>query len=454
MTRTSSNTGGEEGVALFYALLTALVVGGIVAVVAAGAIGQTRQSAFELDFEDSLHVAEGGLEVVLQRLDASSAYATVGEDGLPVLGPSSTDDPRVWAETVATEPNTTSPSGYNLPAVDFGEGEAVSIRPTGRDADFAYGVGFVPSRDAFVAGQPNAYIRVLRMKVGFTDTEVAGSFAVLAGAELTTNSNTYGVLGLNGKIHTNGQLSISHDQVAGDGTITYSDTGPSGCTGVCPPDPGVVGPVEQELLPSATIDDLWARPDAQKLASEGAWFDYCSGAGRHVPTGGPGWYQRQPGDSSPCSGTKLASEPTGWSGLRLSNSTDPNAVYWLDVAFGTDLDVQKMAGRASVLTSGNINFNSSGNSTGLIAKYPGLIAFAEGNVDIGGNTTSVDPDGAIIYAGGDLRLRGTTDSSGISYLTQGVAEIIGGARIAYDGNAVADIGGDGDPLVLEWEELG
>ena len=440
---------GEEGIALFYALLVAIVVAGIVTVVAVTSMGEVRQSAFELDFEDTLHVAEGGLEVALQELDGSSQYTTIGADGTPVLGPGSSEDTFEWAVNAATATSSTSPSGYNLPAIGFGEGEAVAIRPEGRDANYVYGVGFTPSRDAY---PENAYVRVVRSRVGFTDTEVDGEFAILAGQELAGGSGAYGVGGLNGSIHTNGTLSLKQDYVSG--TISFSD--PAGCTGdVCPPDDEhVIGPVPPASVPSSTIDDIWKRPAARQVAEEGTWYDYCDGTGRHTGNQGKGWYIRDAdNDDAPCTGQWLTGsvEPDGWNGLDLKDVNDTGAVYWIDST--SEVTVTKASWRLSVMALGNIRFSTSANAPGMRARYPGLLMYSEGDVDVGGNATSVDPDGSIIYAGGDLTLRGTTSSVGISYVAQGTATVSGTAQVSYDGNARADIGGDGDPLFLGWEEV-
>lgn len=438
----------EDGVAMFYALLVVLVVGGVVAVVMATSMGELRQSAAELDFEDSLHLAEAGLEITLQRLNEDSAYATVGEDGALVLGPTSVEEPFDWAVEAATEPNASSPSGYNLPAVDFGEGEAVAIRPSGTHANYAYGIGFHPSRDAYADGHPEAYTRVVRVQMGFSDTEVAGEFAVLAGVRISNTGGAYGVGGLNGSIHTNGELALTHDNV--DGTISYTGD----CTGsVCAGDPDVEGPVEEVTLPEKTIDDIWGTPDAEEIASDGDWFDYCDGTGRHTGVSGAGWYQRGAGDDAPCSGTKLVSpsQPDGWSALNFSSIKNPDAVYWIDST--SSVSVSHIDGPATVIAMGDIDFGPSGNDGGMSAKYPGLLLFSEGNVTVSGNNVASDPDGAIVYAGGDVDLLGTTDSVNIAYIAVGEVIVHGTAQVSYNGDAVADLGGDSEPLVLEWDEI-
>lgn len=448
----------EDGVALFYALLVVLVVGGIAAVVFATAAGEIRQSAFELDFEDSLHLAEAGLEVVLQELEADSSFSTIGADSDPVLGPLSTDDTFDWAFAAAMERNA-SDTDYNLPAVDFGEGEAVAIRPSGTDANYAYGIGFHPNRDTFLAGleaglESGGYVRVVRAQMGFTDTDVAGQFAVLAGTGIINNSNAYAVGGLNGSIHTNGTLDLSNDNVTG--TISYS--GDCAKNSICEDDPDVE--LRSEVaLPSRTIDDVWGtqpnpNPISEEIAQAGDWFDYCDGTGRHNPAGGPGWYQRGTNNPAPCTGTKLTgadTPPEGWSGLNFSAVTDPDRVYWVDSATG--VSVSKINGAATVISKSDIAFGPSGNDGGMTPRYPGLLLFTEGDVTVSGNNQSSDPDGAIVYAGGDIKLANGSDSVNIAYIAVGDVFLNGSASVSYDGDAVANLGGASKPLLLEWGEV-
>ena len=148
---------GQEGIALFYALLVVLVVGGIIAVTMAAATTELNQSAFELDFEDTVHVAEAGVESTLQQLPEDNDYTNVA-------GPAAGADENAWAIAAATKQ---TGGTYDLPAIDTGEGDAVGIRPMGTNTEYVYGVGFTPSRDAFVNGVGDPYARVVRVQVGF-----------------------------------------------------------------------------------------------------------------------------------------------------------------------------------------------------------------------------------------------------------------------------------------------
>lgn len=424
----------EDGFALFYALLVVLVVGGIIAVTMATAQSELRQSAFELDFEDTVHVAEAGLEVMLQDL-AEDADTTS-----PVPGRAPGDDAHDWAMAAATEEDA---SGFTLPAIDVGEGEAVAIRPSATDTEFVYAVGFTPSRDAFVNGDGESHARVLRLKIGFTSTEVEGNHAVTVGGNMSISSSGYQITGSQGSMHVNGAADIKVNNTSKG--ISYSGS----CSDLCDDDSGVTGPVEPKPIPDLTIEDPWGTGDATAIVAEDDWFDYCDGQ----------WYQREDGDVAPCTGAPVAT-PDGWSSnLKFDGSSvgDPDAVYWIDDP--STVEISKVTGRMTVIARGDIHMGSSSNSGPMEARYPGLLLFSEGDMDLGGNAEASDGDGALVYVKGSLTLRGTMNSVGVSYMARD-AEVLGSEYkgsgngiVRYDGGAIADLGGNPTPLVLRWDEI-
>ena len=421
---------GEAGIALFYALLVVLLVGGIVAVTLASAQTELRQSAFELDFEDTVHVAEAGVEAKLQQLPTDNGLTD------PVPGPAPTDDEHDWA--VATATATDGSGAYVLDAIDTGEGETVAIRPTGANSEFVYGVGFTPSREAFVNGDGEPYVRVVRVQVGFTSTVVPGLDAVQVDGSIKIDSNAYKITGTQGSLHANGVADISKDNT--DEGITYSGSCVSGSVGTCE--------VEPKDIPLLEIEDPWGTDEAFTIAGEGDWYDYCGGS----------WYLRGATDTTPCSGTLVVGGLSEWSGLSLSQATDLNRVYWIDDP-GT-VQISKVAGPATVIARGDIVIGPSANVPAMTPRYPGLWLFTESDLDVGGNAEGAsDATPAIAYARGTLTLRGTMNTDGIAFIAKD-AELIGSAYkgggegiVNYNGGAAADLGGDGTPLVLRWEEL-
>lgn len=424
----SHTESGEEGIALFYALVVALLVAGIIAVTLAAAQSELRQSAFELDFEDTVHIAEAGVEAKLQQLPADNDYTD------PVPGPTPGQDEWDWAVAAATAQTAGS---YDLPAIDTGEGETVGIRPTGTNTEFVYGVGFTPSRDAYVNGIGEPYARVVRVQVAFTSTVVPGEDAVKTDGSITIRSNAYEIRGTKGSLHSNGAIDISNDNT--DEGITYSGSCNAACVGT--------GPIDPKPVPLLEIEDPWGTDDAIAVAAAGDWYDYCSGI----------WYQRGAGDLAPCTGTNVGALPE-WSGLTLTQASNLNRVYWIDDP-GT-VSISKVSGPGTVIARGDIDVGPSANVPAMTPRYPGLWLFTEGDLDIGGNADAASAaTPAIAYARGTLTLRGTMNTNGIAYIAKD-ANLLGSAYqgggngvIRYDGGAAADLGGDGTPLVLRWEEI-
>lgn len=439
----------ESGVTLVYALLVALVVGAVVAVTFAFAFGEQRQAAFELDFEDTIHTAEAGVETALQELADDSDWTAVDTGGTAVSGPSVLQDRYDWAIAEATAQ---TGGVYDLPAIDTGEGETVAIRPADTDTEWVYGVGFTPTRDAFVNGTGESFARVVRTQVSFSPTTFNGEFAVLVGGNINITSNAYKISGNNGSLHSNGAINISKDNV--DETISFSGS----CTGSQCPDnnASVQGPVDPITIPSIFAIDVWETAEAQSIAGVGDWYDYCDGTGAYTGASGTGWYQRDAADTQPCQGTSVGS-PFGISGTSLNNVSNPGAVFYFDTTAA--VDVKKVSGEATIIALGDIDQGPSASSPALEPRYPGLLFVTEGNLDIGGNAETTGATPGLAYARGNLTLRGTANSTGIAYVARDAANIesqyLGGGNgeVNYNGGASTNLGGDGDPIVLRWEEL-
>jgi len=433
-----ARTRSEDGVALFYALLVVLIVGGIIAVTFASALSENRQAGAELDFEDTVHVAEAGAEAFLQEL-TTDATANSGVAGPSASGMSEYD----WALDVALAE---TGGTFDLPALDVGEGETVAVRPTGADAEFVYGVGFVPNREAWVAQAGRPYVRVVKMQLGFSQSVFEGDFALLAGGNLDLNGN-FKIFGDNGAAHTNGALRVNGNGTVDQG-VTYSGSCSSGCSGSS--NTTVSESPTPVPIPAVDPFDTWDTDDASEIAGQNEWYDYCSGV----------WYQRGENDVTPCSGTVLPGGAPGWSGTSRSDTSTATGVYYFADA-SDDVNLGTSSGAITVIAAGDVDMGPTGNAAPLTPRYPGLLVLAGGDVRYSGNPSSVATveDPAIVFANGSITFNGTINSVEIAWIARDElnsgTDYNGGGNnsITYNGGAAPDLGTDGFPIVIDWEEV-
>lgn len=433
----------EEGIALFYALLVTLVVGGIVAVVFATALTERRQAAFELDFEDTIHVAEAGAEVYMGRLVDDNSL-TSGVPGPDALG----QDPAEWAIEEATRKS--NGVDYDHDVITTAEGETLGLRPTGEDAEFIYGVGFVPSRDNYVNGIGEPYARVVRVQVAFAPNTFQPDHAMLTGGNLTL-SGGYEIYGSSGSVHTNGAISIDGTSGTTDGGVSYSGSCNKGCD-------KATGPVKQEPIQELEIEDFWNSDEAIVIAGAGDWYDYCSGS----------WYRRNVGDSAPCLGSLVGSADPNiqpWTGLNYNNPlADGDAVYYFanDANGPYDIDVKQPNGEVTFITGGSVDIGPTANGDPPTARYPGWLIVAEGDVTVGGNASSgsfESGDSSIVWSNGTISIGGTVEAKEVAFVAFDGANVGssyqggGGGSITYNGDAFGTIPGEKVPLVIQWDEV-
>lgn len=453
-TASSDVDGQEDGVALFYALLVVLIVGGIIVVTFAASLTEQRQSAFELDFEDTLHVAEAGAEMGLQEVladgtitNASSPSAFTGTEA-------------EWAIEEASDPARTP--------FDVGEGEAVWLRPSSGSTEFVYGVGFVPSRDAYLAGTGETFVRVVRMEVGFTDPLTTGVYAFLANNIVNVSGGgSSAIYGSNGSIHTNGSFeppTSSGFEV--EGTVSFHDCDAPACSS-----PGYAETNTIVSLNAGTPEQVYATRTARDYVNDGDnWYDNCDGQ----------WYVREVGsDAVPCNGdeTLLAGNPPGFTGS-TQNSSGAAGVYWFrNSAPDQNVDVQMSADDAvmTIITDGDINLPGGNSSFNWQSAYDGLHAYAGvdvtwGNVNVNADGIDCfDPDGlsptersiaagiapGIVYAGNNLNMSGNPTAVQISFIAQNEIRFSGGGDkcVVLETDGTGDLGGPGDPVVTQWDEV-
>lgn len=433
--------GRDDGFAMVYALLVVLVVSGIVGIVFATAKSEQDQAAFELDFEDTVHVAEAGAEVFLQRL-ANNPDDTSGIDGPTATG----QGPAAWALAVATAQEASG--AYLLdpvePLIALGEGEAVAIRPSGADANFIYGVGFTPSREAYVNGIGSAYARVVRVQVAFSSRRFSGESALLSGGNLTMNGG-FLITGDRGSVHSNGGLKVNGVSGVAEEGISYSGTCTSLlCLGTVVA--RITGPVAAVPIPEVDPGNVWGTDDALELAAEGLWFDYCAGL----------WFQRAASDLSPCSGVAMSSPPATWIGTSFAGTSTARGVYFFRDE--VDVDISRPNGSITIVTDGDITIGPSASQPSLDGLYPGLFLLAGGDITLQANLLATELQRpALVFANGSMTFIGNPITDNISFVARdslGFGTTFSGTGIInYDGGAIPDLGENGEPIVVQWDEV-
>lgn len=301
----------ESGVALVFALLAVIIVGGIAAVMIVRATSQTQATAAERSHEQAIHVAEAGLDDVIRHLNLDEFHLTEGPtSGGPHeydLAASATEsEERAWAVDIARNDCT---------LVATASGEACAIRPRlqsgGVPLPWVFGVSFVPSRaDA-------EKTRVVKMQ--FDEGFFSPPKAVLTQGSLTLGGSLH-LGGDNGAVHTNANITINGGAVTTTGPVTSSGSFTGGCSG-CAPGSGSTGQ-DIDVVPVSATSVYRREAHAYYLdyvadstvyaANEGLWYDLCPDGTVQVP-----WFDsaRTP---QPCTA------PAG-SGRVLYDATDPSA---------------------------------------------------------------------------------------------------------------------------------
>lgn len=290
---------GEGGFALVSSMLGVVMVSAVVLVMVAAAVGEVRGSTDHRDHESSLHAAEAAVDLVANRVTASSSYTT-GHTWALGASPTPAQE-REWARgiyatAVATSPRPASvirvPSPTCPTSGSCPESLAVGIRPTvgGQPANVLFGVAASP-------GTPAAQARVVKVQI--TNGTYTPGHAILTEADLRLNGNP-SVLGSNGSVHTNGNLFVEGNPSA-TGNVTASGV----YTGQ---DKMSAGGVEQGGVPKVTIPVFIARDFyARRLSNlhtvpSNPWHDLCPNGQARYPA---------PAGGAPCTGP-VRPVPSGW----------------------------------------------------------------------------------------------------------------------------------------------
>ncbi|MGH3442633.1 MAG: hypothetical protein ACRDUY_11450, partial [Nitriliruptorales bacterium] len=137
----------ETGVALIFALLSAVILGGVAVLFLATTVNEIRFTGAARDIEIALHVAEAASDEVVARVNREEDFATTWSGGDITLDDgtlASDESTRDWVEAMA---DLLAADGVD-PVVTGRTGEAYGIRPvdgSGDPRDMVFGISAVPS---------------------------------------------------------------------------------------------------------------------------------------------------------------------------------------------------------------------------------------------------------------------------------------------------------------------
>ena len=207
----------ERGVALITVMGLAGILFVITTTIAVQSLNNLRQAGGEKRYEQTIQVADAGLERALFELNKDTPNLPTTTFTTTTFA--STTAERDYVTGLANAAATASPSTrlFNMP-----EGQYVIVRPA-NVANTVYSVGYVPS---FAAAATTKKIRVIRATYGLGP--LAAKYAILTRGDLTLGPQHTSIKG--GSIHANGNLTVTgHGKVDGFVTSTgaFSNTEPN-----------------------------------------------------------------------------------------------------------------------------------------------------------------------------------------------------------------------------------
>lgn len=302
----------ESGVALVFALLAVIIVGGMAGVMLVRAAGQTTATRSERVHEQALHLAEAGVDEVIEKLNTDEEYVTTYDDDgdpatpgvehvvdFPTDGTASQETERTWAVATATT---------SCDRATLDEGEVCAIRPldaAGTPLDWLFGVSFTTD------GNNDPRTRVIKMQ--FDEGVLVPTRAILTEGDLTLGGNlTIG--GSNGTVHTNGDVTVNGGSVTTTGPVTSTGTFTGGCSSCGEgsgqvDDPETIVPISAEAAYYENVTEF-----------EDDWYDLCSDG--HI---------RRPGSAGPCTGPSVYDATVAGAAARYNGwawSTGPGGALW------------------------------------------------------------------------------------------------------------------------------
>lgn len=439
----------ERGMGIMLVLGLGLLVMGMGALAHFLFNSAVNTSANHVTYEQTLHLAEQGIDQTKARLAADPGFDTDGTFGPVPPTVVTAADERAWVAAQAA-----AALDEDLQAAPGGE--VVAIKPSNRST--IYAVSWVPSR------ANAARMRVLKNEYVVEDGYTS-QYALLTGGALEINGNA-GVNGISGSVHANGDIDMQGSpSVSGNLTTSGSFTSQGGSVGGT----STAGVAPQEI-PEIAPREIWNR-FARSLTYSGSWYDLCPDGTVRAPTG-----------SSPCAGTVLAdASSTEFRGWRRSGGS------WAFNGNNGSYHGAYYAYQGSISVTGSPGSTASPWRATLLAEdQPGSLVSgcqerAGGDVEIAGDSTiTAFFEGLTVLAGRDLKINGTPDqnlaglfgareqvgASGNATLTGAIIgggtcdtpgspvdvnSISGSMSLTYDGDLSVPIGGG--LRVSLWQEL-
>jgi hypothetical protein len=451
----------DRGMAVMAVMILGMALVLVTSVVVLRSVRQSGNAIGDATWEQTLNVAESGLDDGLARIYEDPTFTT-GE----LLPDSFADGPaeKDWAVAAADARPVSD-------VVATPQGEYVVIRPSNTAA--VYAVGFAPSRD-----DPQRRVRAVRAEIG--TAQVAGGwstrYAVLSGGSLEFNGNPTVLSGAIVGVHANGFLDVAGSTFV-DGCL--SSSGGSRIIGSVSQDPWCVPAGAQAPVAVPVVDprSLWPY----------SMYDLCPlgkvRAGPAHPTMG------HTAANVPCSGATIVSDAsvTPFNGWRFQGCCDPKlGARWRNESnagfpgvfyiYEGSVSIPSSAGIAGAPWRVTIIAEGIGSCTNIIggdiaisgspAMAPhesamNLLLAAGRDIDISGGSPHLS---GLIAAHEQVSVTGGADGIETSYLSEHAcdsvddfideAEFSGTATVLNSGAVASPFAGTEDiPVIAAWAEL-
>jgi Tfp pilus assembly protein PilX len=368
---------GQRGTGLILVLGIGLLVMGMAALAHSMFRSALNTSTRHLAQEQSLHLAEEGVDETVAALAMNPAYNTDATFGAMPSGDLTPSQEEAWVRAaLAAAPASavrTAPGG-----------EVITIKPANRYV--IYSAGYVPSRAAA------RRTRVVKSEY-LPQSTYSPSQALLAGDQITVTGNPV-VGGLGGSVHTNADMDITgNPTVAGDLTASgeLTEVGSVSVGGT------KADGVPALDMPSIDPRSVWIR-HARSAVYAGHWWDLCPDGSVRLPDG-----------AAPCEGSVAAASATtvSFRGWRLSSgswtfSGNDGTFHGVYYAYRRGMRVTGNPGSSG--SPWMATLISEAEQTGTSGECPVL---GSGDVSVTGNTRLVGfLEGLALMAGRDLQVSG------------------------------------------------
>lgn len=353
-----SRASGDQGMGLILVIGVSVLIFALAGAAAALAVNGISQSRERNGYEESLSLAETGVDRVLSEVQ--NAYATYSAD-YPVPGPASIAEPTPWCPgTAISFPTSGNGSGgvfaatatksaeqlerewarAKLDALIGGpclqhdaHGEYVVLKPTAVAGNAKYGrvyaLAAVPS-----FADPDARIRMIKAEYIFMPYRPG--FAVLSNEPLDVGGSSlvkgaYGVAASLAAVHSNGNITGTGNPTAA-GPVT--STNPSAWTSNNFPG-GTIGAKPAQAIPTISARAFYGQAAMNDPAAIADWYDLCTdGSVRPYSTGGPCTSGTSVGTAT------VSTDVRGWTYAAASHTwyANPNLLDGTYYAYQANID--------------------------------------------------------------------------------------------------------------------